>query len=123
MKTIIERDTRVRISLVVGFIAFFFAGWDSLDQNHLILGVSNFSLAGANIISLLFIKRKMSTANIILLMLNAILAFIVAYGYYDTGKKTLPVAWMMVGIIYMLVSIKTYKKKELNPKNTNLSNE
>jgi len=123
MKTIIERDIRVRISLVVGFIAFFFAGWDSLDQNYLILGGSNFSLAGANIISLLFMKRKMSTANIILLMLNAILAFIVAYGYYDAGKKALPVAWMMVGIIYMLVSIKTYKKKELNPKNTNLSNE
>ena len=65
----------------------------------------------------------MSTANIILLMLNAILAFIVAYGYYDAGKKTLPVAWMIVGVLYLLVSIKTYKKKKLNPESTNLSNE
>lgn len=116
----IKRETRVRISLVIGFMAFFFAGWDSLDHNLVILGVSNFLLAGANLISLFFVKEKGSMVNIILLLLNAILAFIVAFGYFDAGKKTLPLAWVIVGFLYLSVSVKAYKKSKSGPGNQNV---
>ena len=108
----INRETRVRIALIVGFIAFFFAGWDSLDNNNLLLAVSNFCLAAANLLSLYFIKEKASIVNIVLLMLNSCLAFIVAYGYFNVGKKALPLAWVLVGFVYLAVTIRAYKKSK-----------
>ncbi|HKI79453.1 MAG TPA: hypothetical protein VKA26_13005 [Ignavibacteriaceae bacterium] len=118
-----KRKTKVRLSLIVGFVAFFFAGWDSLDQNYLILAIANFILAGANIVSFFYIKEKASTVNIFLLMLNACLAFIVAYGYFEAGKKGLPVVWIIVGLLNIIVALKTIKKKKLNLELKNITNE
>ena len=105
-----RRETRLHISLVIGFVAFLFAGIDSLEQNFIILAVCNFLLAAANIISLYFLKDKTSTANIVLLILNASLAFIIAYSFYAVGKKALPAAWIIVGVVYLGFSFREYKK-------------
>jgi|WetSurMetagenome_2_1015567.scaffolds.fasta_scaffold61342_3 hypothetical protein len=106
----INRDTRIRISLIVGFVAFFFAGLDSLEQGQLILAVSNLLFAIVNLASLYFIKEKESIVNLILLILNAGLASIVSYSYYSSGKMMLPIVWLVVGLFYIVLSFKTFKK-------------
>jgi hypothetical protein len=118
----INRDTRIRISLIVGFAAFFFAGLDSLEQSKIILAVSNFLLAIVNLASLYFIKVKGSTVNIILLLLNGCLAFIVSYDYYSFGKLLLPIAWLIVGLFYLVLSFKTLKRNKVNFLNKNINN-
>ena len=118
----INRDTRIRISLIVGSAAFFFAGIDSIEQSKLILAVSNFLLAIVNIASLYFIKAKGSMVNIILLLLNGCLAFIVSYDYYSFGKLLLPIAWLIVGLFYLVLSFKTLKRNKANFLNSNINN-
>jgi hypothetical protein len=108
----INRDTRIRISLIVGFAAFFFAGLDSLEQSKLILAVSNFLFAIVNLASLYFIKVKGSTVNMVLLLLNACLAYIVSYDYYSSGKLLLPIVWIVVGLFYIVLSFTTIKTKK-----------
>jgi len=116
-----DRNTRIRLSLIVASVAFFFAGLDSLEQSQLILAVSNFLLAIVNLASLYFIKEKGSTVNIILLILNACLAFIVSYDYYSSGKLLLPIAWLVVGLISVVVSFKTFKKNKINSIKQNIN--
>jgi hypothetical protein len=108
----INRETRIRISLIIGIITFFIAGLDSLDQGQLILAVSNLLFAIVNLASLYFIKGKESSVSVILLILNAGLAFIVSYGYYSSGKVMLPMAWLLVGLFYIVLSFITIKTKK-----------
>jgi len=84
---------------------------DSLQQGQLILAISNLLFAIVNLASLFFIKEKGSIVNLILLILNAGLAFIVSYGYYSSGKMILPIVWLVVGLFYIVLSFKTFKKQ------------
>ena len=117
----INRESRIRISLVIGFIAFLFAGLDSLEQNQLLLATSNFLLAIVNLANIFFIKEKKTTANIILLFLNACLAFIVSYSYFTSDKGFLPLAWLVVGLFYVILSIKAIKKNKQHIVNQNIN--
>jgi len=107
-----NHDKRIRISFVIGFFAFFFAGLDSLEQSQLILATSNFLLAIVNILSLYFVNEKGSEVKIILLILNAFLALIVSYSYYSAGKMLLPIAWLVVGLFYFVLSLKMIGKSK-----------
>lgn len=116
-----NRETRIRISLVIGFITFFIAGLDSLQQGQLILAISNLLFAIVNLASLYFIKEKGSIVNLILLILNAGLAFIVSYGYYSSGKVMLPMVWLIVGLFYIVLSFITIKTNKKNILSQNIN--
>jgi hypothetical protein len=117
----INRETRIRISLVIGFITFFMAGLDSLQQGQLILAISNLLFAIVNLASLYFIKEKGSIVNLILLTLNAGLAFIVSYGYYSSDKVMLPIVWLVVGLFYIVLSFITIKTNKKNILSQNIN--
>lgn len=117
----INRETRIRISLVIGFITFFIAGLDSLQQGQLILAISNLLFAIVNLASLYFIKEKGSIVNLILLILNAGLAFIVSYGYYSSDKVMLPIVWLVVGLFYIVLSFITIKTNKKNILSQNIN--
>ena len=92
----IDRLKKNRLILLVGSIAFLFNGWDSLDSNNYFLAACNFCLALANLVSLYFINGKPRKVNLILFVLNSVLAFVIAFNYFENGKKVLPWAWTIV---------------------------
>lgn len=116
-----KSELRIRISLIIGAVVFLFGGIDSLDQNNLVLAISNFLLAAANIAGAYYI-RKLTFVNVILWFLNSGLAFLIAISYFSLGKKELPFAWAVVGVLYLVVGIINYKKQKVKIETSNISN-
>ena len=109
MIKIFKRESRLRLSIIIGIIVFFLAGLDSIAQSLFIMAASNFLLAAVNAASLFFINENKPGFNILLLFINASFAFFIAFDYYLNNKKLLPIAWLLVGVFYILLILKTIK--------------
>jgi hypothetical protein len=109
-----KSELKIRLSLIIAAVAFIFTGIDSLDQNNLTLAASNFLLAAVNLGGFYFIKLHSVLLNTVLLIFNSFLAFIIAYNYFIAGKIALPLAWLLLGILYLIVAVKNYRKQKLN---------
>lgn len=100
---------KTRLPLIIGAIPFLLAGLDALGQGDIFFGVANLLMAAINLAALIFVEKLPVMTNLVLFLLNAVMAFIIAYQYKIAGKIGLPYAWVFAGIFYIGAGIVFYR--------------
>ena len=87
-------------------------------NGKLAFGAINLAMALANLLATRFVERAPRSTNGILLFCNALVAWVVGYDYLLQGKKGLPYAWLVVGILYLIGSVVFWRKANLENETT-----
>jgi hypothetical protein len=102
---------RTRLPLLIGAIPFLTAGLDGVLQGKLFLGIVNLAMAAANLLALRYAERSPDSTKIFLFLLNAVVAWVVAWDYYLTGKQGLPYAWLAAGFFFCVAALMVALKR------------
>ena len=102
-----------KAALVLTCIAFLASGFDYMNNNDLIvLGIASFIVGIANLAALRFLKKFSFIVKVVLLVVNAIFAFLSAYVFIQAEKNMIQYGWMAVGIINMVVIFIIFRKRD-----------
>jgi hypothetical protein len=102
---------------LIAVIPLILTAFDNYTQSNFLNFYINLIAALVNISVIKFIDQRPTFINILLSLINALMAFFNAYDYYINGKKYLPLAYVIVGIVFIF-SIFIYVRK--TNKNINL---
>ena len=92
-------------------IGFLISGIDCMENNLMIIAISSFIVGFLNIAASLFNKRHPFYTKTILLVINALFAFISSYVYYTAGRDKIQYGWAVVGIISIFALIRAFRKR------------
>lgn len=106
------------LSFILGSFVFFLSGIDAVDQKNLLLAISNLLMAVVNFSAIYTLKQYSFWMDVILFIMNSVLASMVAYFYFNEGKKGLPYAWIFVCAFYLAAAFITYKKGKIRIQQT-----
>ena len=101
---------KTHLPLILSAAIFLLAGFDAISQGDTLFGIANLLTAAINLAALKYIERLPAITNLILFLLNALMAFFIAYQYKIAGKVGLPYAWVFAGIFYIGAGIFVYRK-------------
>lgn len=96
--------------LLLSAFPFILAATDSAFYGNLLAITANAVMAAANLAALFWIEKKPGKTQLILGILNAAMAFLTAWMFDAAGKQYLPVAWVLVGILFAVMAVLAGKK-------------
>ena len=105
------RNKNPKIMLIVTGIAFIISGIDCLENNMMLIAISSFIVGFINIVACLFMIRHPFFVKILLLIINAVFAFLSSYIYLKAGKDMIQYAWLAIGIISLIAIGFAYRKR------------
>lgn len=105
-----KKNRRLKLEIVISAFVFFISGIVAWESGEEIFAAANFIVSIINLSGLITNLAKLKNFKIILLLFNSIIAFISAYSYYAMGKKGLPYVWLLVGIVFLIITFIFYRK-------------
>ncbi|GAB5564267.1 MAG: hypothetical protein Wins2KO_13300 [Winogradskyella sp.] len=117
MNNINRKKKLARFSFILGGLLLLMNGIVSINETKLTFGIIQIFSSMLNFGMLLNIKLisvKQKTEDLILVM-NSIIASIIAFEYLKSGGKYIQYAWLLTSIIYLVVLF--IKKRKTMPNN------
>ncbi len=106
---------KLRLPLIIGSIPFILASLDAFSQQNDFWAFVNLVMVVINLSALMVIRRFSKITNFALFMCNSLVAFLLGYYYYLEGKKGLPYAWAVVGILFIIFAFVMYNNSKATP--------
>jgi hypothetical protein len=100
-----------KIMLVGTGFAFIVSGIDCQQNNLMAIAISSYVVGLINMVAVLFLTRHPFFIKILLLLLNAVFAFLSSYIYFSVGKDKIQYGWMVVGIVNLVAIAVAYRKR------------
>ena len=100
-----------RLSFVFNGFVFFLGADLFFNASKLPFGIIALAIALLNFyFALKFNPKKERTINMRVNFINFLAAFAIMTDYFQTAKKYIPYAWLIITIMYFLVSLRNYLK-------------
>lgn len=110
-----DKHQRERISHIMAGILILVHAYDQFDTGH---GSPAFFLV-AGIVFLLIaflhplLEKKFRWIDSVFFMIEGILSLVVSLDYFHTGRKALPLAYLLVAAVQFFAAYRKYKKRML----------
>ena len=112
MMKMTREQRKTGLPLILGMLPFAATAIDAFGENQILMGSANLLVCAANAIALKYIDKMQHNTNIVLFLINAAVALIVSYAYFQEGKKGLPYAWLLVCIVFVGAAFFVQRKKK-----------
>lgn len=100
-----------RLAYLLSALPFVFSALDGFTTGALMLGGMNLIGVVSNLLAFRFYERLPAAASAYFSILNAAIAFVLSYHYFELGKSGLPYAWIIVGIVNLFAAYILYRKR------------
>ncbi len=104
-------DRKQKLPLIVAASVFLISALASFMSGNFTFAFLNLAMALLNFVALRFIERMPERTNALIHLANAVLAFFTAYDFFRAGKKGLPYAWLIAGLVFTIAFIIFLRKQ------------
>ena len=119
MEKAIRKKRLTRAGFILNTFLFGLGGYVFFTQEKWLFGGVLIFVALANLYALQLGENKVTYITIGLNLLNAIVAGITAYDYYIQGTKGLHLMWVLIAILYSIVTLVFFiKNRRIRNENT-----